>query len=64
MGTDPKEQASVLRRETSPRIRVLYLHEAEVSVRRILEGLEAHPHLKFAVENPWTSGLWSLPTVQ
>jgi hypothetical protein len=39
------------------------LQESIKGARRLLEGLEAHPTLLFAMENPWTSNLWKEPQV-
>jgi hypothetical protein len=41
-----------------------YHREAVEGTRRLLEGLEAHPRLRFALENPWTSRIWQLPEIQ
>jgi hypothetical protein len=40
-----------------------WARESVISIRRMLEGLEAHPQLPFALENPRTSRLWRIPEV-
>lgn len=40
-----------------------WIRESATSARRMLEGLEAHPGLLFALENPFTSRLWELAEV-
>ena len=41
-----------------------YLREALVALKNIVAALQAHPHLKFALENPATSKMWDLDTVK